>query len=450
MPSPRAGVPPSLSRRVFLGAAAAGALVACSGQASGPGRPNPTGWIVTRWDTDEWSRGSYSALPAGTSWRVRRTLARAVIDGRVVLAGEYSATDHPATVHGAYRSGQRAGRLVHEEQQTVGRAIVVGAGIAGLAAASYLRNAGWEVEVVEARDRVGGRIHTDRSLGVPLERGASWVHGVTGNPMVRLVQQAGLSLQPTNFEDARARDATSGRPAGGVAAADAELWRAAAQVAQERPDAAESVATALGRVGWTPDTPQRQLAELTELVMEYGVDLDRLGAQALWEGRASRGGDSMVVGGYSAVPELLAADLPIRLSTPVRGITTDRSGATVQTDSGQMTADAVVLAIPLAVLQAGVVSLDWPTPIAAALAGLTTGNLEKVFLSYPEVWWPAAQVLQVMSAPDRRWSEWYPMDPLVDSAVIMGLSGGATALTRSGTDDEVASEAAGTLWAAYR
>lgn len=243
---------------------------------------------------------------------MRRTLARAVIGGRVVLAGEYVATDHPATVHGAYRSGQRAGRLVHEELQQVGRAVVVGAGIAGLAAAGYLRNAGWEVEVVEARDRVGGRIHTDRSLGVPLERGASWVHGVTGNPMVRLVQQAGLSLQPTNFEDARARDAASGRPAGGVAVADAELWRAAGQVARQRPDAAESVASALGRVGWTPDTPQRQLAELTELVMEYGVDLDRLGAQALWEGRASRGGDSMVVGGYSAVPQLLAADLPIR------------------------------------------------------------------------------------------------------------------------------------------
>ena len=450
MPTPRVGAPPSLSRRVFLGAAAASALVACSGQASGPLQPNPTGWIVTRWDTDEWSRGSYSALPAGTSWRVRRTLARAVIGGRVVLAGEYVATDHPATVHGAYRSGQRAGRLVHEELQQVGRAVVVGAGIAGLAAAGYLRNAGWEVEVVEARDRVGGRIHTDRSLGVPLERGASWVHGVTGNPMVRLVQQAGLSLQPTNFEDARARDAASGRPAGGVAVADAELWRAAGQVARQRPDAAESVASALGRVGWTPDTPQRQLAELTELVMEYGVDLDRLGAQALWEGRASRGGDSMVVGGYSAVPQLLAADLPIRLSTPVRGITTDRSGATVQTDSGELTADAVVLAIPLAVLQAGVVVLEWPTPIASALAGLTTGNLEKVFLSYPEVWWPAAQVLQVMSAPDRRWSEWYPMDPLVDSAVIMGLSGGATALMRSGADDEVAREAAGTLWAAYR
>lgn len=435
---------------MFLGAAAASALVACAGPDTGPGRPNPAGWIVTRWDTDEWSRGSYSALPAGTSWRVRRTLARAVIDGRVVLAGEYTATDHPATVHGAYRSGQRAGRLVHEQRPAVGRAVIVGAGIAGLAAASYLRNAGWEVEVVEARDRVGGRIHTDRSLGVPLERGASWVHGVTGNPMVRLVQQAGLSLQPTNFEDARARDATSGRPAGGVAVADAELWRAAGQVARQRPDAAESVATALGRVGWTPDTPQRQLAELTELVMEYGVDLDRLGAQALWEGRASRGGDSMVVGGYSAVPELLAADLPIRLSTPVRGITTDRSGVTVQTDSGQLAADAVVLAIPLAVLQASAVALDWPAPIASALAGLTTGNLEKVFLSYPEVWWPAAQVLQVMSAPARRWSEWYPMDPLVESAIIMGLSGGAAALTRSGTDDEVAGEAAGTLWAAYR
>jgi monoamine oxidase len=328
--------------------------------------------------------------------------------------------------------------------------VIVGAGIAGLAAAGYLSNTGWQVEVVEARDRVGGRIHTDRSLGVPLERGASWVHGVTGNPMVRLVQQAGLSLQPTDFTDARARDAATGGPAGGVAVADAELWRAVGQIAQQRPIVADSVATALGRQGWSADTPQRQLAELTELVMEYGVDLDRLGAQALWEGRASRGGDSMVVGGYSAVPQLLAADLPVRLSTPVRGVTADHDGALIQTDSGQLTADAVVVAVPLAVLQAGAMALDAPSPVAAALSGLITGNLEKVFLTYPEVWWPAAQVLQVMSAPDRRWSEWYPMDPIVASPIIMGLSGGASAVTRFSQDEEVAAEAADTLWAAYQ
>lgn len=57
--------------------------------------------------------------------------------------------------------------------------IVVGAGVAGLAAAQLLRQAGLEVLVAEARDRIGGRIHTLRPQGwpFPVEAGAEFVHG---------------------------------------------------------------------------------------------------------------------------------------------------------------------------------------------------------------------------------------------------------------------------------
>ncbi|HEY8281452.1 MAG TPA: FAD-dependent oxidoreductase [Leifsonia sp.] len=51
-------------------------------------------------------------------------------------------------------------------------AVVVGAGVAGLTAARLLTAAGWKVVVVEGRDRVGGRVWTDRSSSQPLDRGA--------------------------------------------------------------------------------------------------------------------------------------------------------------------------------------------------------------------------------------------------------------------------------------
>ncbi|WP_433665287.1 FAD-dependent oxidoreductase [Nocardia sp. CA-128927] len=72
------------------------------------------------------------------------------------------------------------------------RVLIVGAGIAGLAAAQALRKCGHPVTVLEARARIGGRIWTD-SDGVDL--GAHWIHGTEGNPLTELVEQ--LAARPT-------------------------------------------------------------------------------------------------------------------------------------------------------------------------------------------------------------------------------------------------------------
>jgi monoamine oxidase len=60
--------------------------------------------------------------------------------------------------------------------------LIIGAGLAGLSAGSCLKAQGVKSILLEARQRIGGRVWTDRSLdGVTLESGASWIHGMQGN-----------------------------------------------------------------------------------------------------------------------------------------------------------------------------------------------------------------------------------------------------------------------------
>ncbi len=67
-----------------------------------------------------------------------------------------------------------------------------------MAAARGIADAGWPVRPIEARDRIGGRAHTNRDWGVPLEMGASWIHGSKDNPLTELAQQAQVRTVPTD------------------------------------------------------------------------------------------------------------------------------------------------------------------------------------------------------------------------------------------------------------
>ena len=120
-----------------------------------------------------------------------RAALEAPIDGRVFFAGEALNPNFGGTVHAAHESGLRAASAVQELPRA--RVAVIGGGMAGLTAAARLASAGTAVTVFEARDRLGGRILTDRSLGVSVDLGATWIHGPDGNPLTALADQSSSS-----------------------------------------------------------------------------------------------------------------------------------------------------------------------------------------------------------------------------------------------------------------
>ncbi|MCX6390376.1 MAG: FAD-dependent oxidoreductase, partial [Solirubrobacterales bacterium] len=80
------------------------------------------------------------------------------------------------------------------------RVIVVGAGLAGLGAASALKEQGYEPIVLEARDRIGGRVRTIDHFGTKLDLGAAWIHDSKTNPLTGVAQKAGLQTVATDYD----------------------------------------------------------------------------------------------------------------------------------------------------------------------------------------------------------------------------------------------------------
>ena len=113
-------------------------------------------------------------------------------------------------------------------------AVVVGAGPAGLAAAQHLQAQGVQVKVLEARGRVGGRVHTDRSsLSVPVDLGASIITGIEPDfegglrpdPSALVGRQAGLAFHTLNPDRCPIFDGVTGELVGAAIDAKVEAWR---------------------------------------------------------------------------------------------------------------------------------------------------------------------------------------------------------------------------------
>lgn len=317
----------------------------------------------------------------------------------------------------------------------VPRVLVIGAGVAGLAAARRLADSGLAVTVLEARDRIGGRIATDRSLGVPVECGAAWIHGADGNPLTALARSAGARMVPTDFASR-----TVFRPGGGVIPpaeldeAGRRLQRLAARIDDDL-DADEDVSLHEAIEEFSPgyfDDPLAAWTVTSETEDDAGTSVEELSAYWFDEDEEFDGPDMLLPNGYDAVPALLARRLDIRLGEVVRRIGRRRDGVTVETANGRFEADHVVAALPLGVLKAGSVTFDPPLPAAVdeAIAHVGVGAVTKLALAFERRFWPAdRRFFGHVDAERGRWATFLSMSGLVDGDVLVGFATGPYART---------------------
>lgn len=283
--------------------------------------------------------------------------------------------------------------------------VVLGAGIAGLAAAERLAAAGRRVVVLEARARIGGRIHTvdDPGLNLPVELGAEFVHGRPPE-LVELIRETGLTLEAVSDDHRRGAGA-----------------RPDSTGARRMPDIRASLPTLLeaGRAG--PDRPVADLirehgallppGELEGVVRYlegfHAADLSRMGTRALAENESAEDddGDSphRIREGYGALVRRLAERwdhtlVEVRLGTVVTALAW-RAGqvrVTVQVPDGRMeevAAPRAVITLPLTVLKRLVVGggagalAPRPPGWVDALDALEMGAALRVVIGFDARWW---------------------------------------------------------------
>ena len=268
--------------------------------------------------------------------------------------------------------------------------IIIGAGIAGLSAGYHLKQAGQNAIILEGRDRIGGRVWTNRDFAdLPIEFGAELIHGDKVNTW-EWVQKLGLTTlhwQKTvdsmiRLEDGRwltMKDARTVSP-------ELETTRSWNLGDAPKPLDEEDLGTYLKRIGFNAEQlryVQRSFANAEAENMEF---LNAKAHANLFSDRdtAEGYGDYRILNGYDAYYTALAEGLDIRLNTTVTAIDwSDR--VTVTTADGQtFTGDNAIITLPVGVLHANKVTFTPTLPPVKqeALQGLKMGPVMKMIYEF--------------------------------------------------------------------
>lgn len=285
---------------------------------------------------------------------------------------------------------QRAARAASGGRDA--RVIVIGAGIAGLSAARQLVDAGHEVVVLEARGRIGGRIDTDHSLGIAVERGANWIHGVVGNPVKALADSVGARTVSTDYDNIEVFQAGGRRVSTSALEVAEERYGALLERIDDRYDMGEDLplSEALGvfDAEFLDDAVRRWVVS-SDTQADTGANLEALSAYYFDEDDAFAGADAVLPQGYDAILTPLASGLDIRLNAPVKLVRHGGRTVVVETVSGRHEADHVICTVPLGVLKAGHIAFDPPLPAAhrQAIERVGFGNMTKAAVAFDQAFW---------------------------------------------------------------
>ncbi|MEM7797723.1 MAG: NAD(P)/FAD-dependent oxidoreductase, partial [Chloroflexota bacterium] len=321
-----------------------------------------------------------------------------------------------------------------------------------------LQDAGYEVTLLEGRERIGGRTHTDSTLGPHIDLGGSWIHGPHGNPMTALAKQFGATWKWTDFKNLLGNSVMAFDTDGsqidideytsGINAFDGGLAAAYSSILYEKPgEEAQSMADlyayGLPNIGELSEAEQKGFfyASVIRLQYEDSGGLEDIGMNVDDEYVKLPGGDNLLCGGgFKRIVEGLSEGLTLKTGCKVERVTFDGEGVTLETSQGTYRADHCIVTVPLGVLKSGMIAFDPPLPEekSAAIERIGFGNYEKIALKFPKVFWPKEphRLNYISDHEPPLYNAWLNFAHFTDEPVLVCYHGGPMAEYTNTMDDE--------------
>lgn len=267
--------------------------------------------------------------------------------------------------------------------------IIVGAGAAGLTVARLLRGHGIETTVLEARDRIGGRVDTRNIGGATVDVGGAWLDGVPRNPLYKLARSGGLTSVDMRYSVLR-----------GLRLFDAEsrswlqwLTVLRAMISAERiyrnlTGDGPSQGARIDELAGSGRPLAREFARMF-IRLEQAEEPDRVEASP-GDGVEPYGGTQhMLVGGYAPLIDRIGAGTAVTFGSIVSQIDYGPDEVVVAASGGTYEGSHVVVTVPLGVLKSGSIRFSPPLPEAktTAIDRVGFGNFEKVTMVFDEPFW---------------------------------------------------------------
>lgn len=257
--------------------------------------------------------------------------------------------------------------------------VVIGAGAAGLSAGRRLAALGIDFVLLEAKGRIGGRAHTDRStLGLPFDLGCHWLHSADRNPLTPVAARFGFTATP-----ARSKRRIHTRN-GWATPAECEAWAGFEQDESRRVDQR-------GATG--PDVPASTVLHRTHrwagLYEAWFGILNGASPEAVSAADVGRyldtGDNRQVREGLGALIARCGAGVPVHLHAPVRSVRFDGAGVEVEGAAGRIRARTVIVTVSITMLRRERIRFEprLPEEKAEAFEGLRLGHALRIAVRFP-------------------------------------------------------------------